>query len=269
MQERPGTILLSHRKEVHSAGMQPLPPRSAWHLLRRSRNAEVFRVPGKHPHEFLIAKGPLSRTPKSRSVFQKEFEGLLHVQERAGEVLAGTFPRPVAYLQDLDTMILAGVRGQRLNARLHWTANVATGWANIARIQKIGQALGVWLRTFQDVMAEGTRFFVPRNYVAQLEHVLSRSRELGISAAALQQVRNLLVAESEVLEGAAMPLAAAHGDFVAHNILVEGVKPKVVDFSGYDTRQPVYRDVSAFIADAVLRSRKRVYSLRALQALVT
>jgi hypothetical protein len=62
--------------------------------------------------------------------------------------------------------------------------------------------------------------------------------------------------------------AAAHGDFLPQNILLDGSRPRVIDFAAYCAAAPIYRDASAFAGYITLLASKKKYSRRALGVLI-
>jgi hypothetical protein len=60
-------------------------------------------------------------------------------------------------------------------------------------------------------------------------------------------------------------MAAAHGELLPQNILIDKSRAGIVDFDSYKTQAPVYRDVSTLLAYLKLLASKGKYSRKALE----
>jgi len=105
------------------------------------------------------------------------------------------------------------------------------------------------------------------DYLRELDSNLYRSRQSGLSASALQKIRDGVEATSATLRGTNVPMAAAHGDFLPQNILIGETGAGVVDFGSYWQQAPIYRDLSHLSAYLTLLANRPAYDRGALEAL--
>jgi len=199
---------------------------------------------------------------------RSEFSALQDIARRTGDALTDSIPRPITFLEDEGVLVLSDIGGAPLASKLRWKGNVLLGWQNLVTMRNIGRALGGWLTNFQGATAARALAHNHRKYLERFDRNLSLTRQLGISTTALRRVRDRAEAISASFEGTLMCAAAAHGDFLPQNILLEGLRPKVIDFAAHCARAPVYRDVAAFTGYIALLASKKKYSNRALGVLI-
>ena len=205
---------------------------------------------------WLVAKRARNPGESLRGPLRREFSALQNIARRTGDVLANTAPRPIAFLEHEGVLVLSDVGGVSLETKLRFQANEAMGRLNLITMGNLGRALGGWLRTFQDVTAAPAQPHNHRNYLQRFDKHLSRTRQFGVSPAALRHVRDRAEAISASRDGTPMCVASAHGDFLPQNILFDGSRPRVVDFAAYRAEAPIYRDPSSFAGYITLLARK-------------
>ncbi len=162
---------------------------------------------------------------------------------------------------------MSGVGGVSLDATLRRQANVLRGRFRRRRMHDLGVLVGTWLRQFHVATVAGSQPHDHCNYLRELDSNICRSQEFGLSASALQTVRDGVEATSGILNGTKVPTAAAHGDFLPQNILVCGTGAGVVDFGSYCAEAPVYRDLAHLSAYLTLLANRLTYSGSALESL--
>jgi len=264
---RSGAILLIEMTARSASTCVPS-QKSAWRLIVRSRNTDIYRMPCASCDHLLVAK--CARNPEAfRGPLRREFSALQDIARKTGDALAHTVPRPIAFLEHEGVLVLSDVGGVPLETKLHFQANAVLGWWNLATMRNIGRALGGWLRTFQDATAAPAQPHNHRKYLEEFEQLLSRTRQIGISTTALRHVRDQAEAISASFEDTLICAAAAHGDFLPQNILLDGSRPRVIDFAAYRAEAPVFWDASAFAGYITLLASKKKYSSRALGTLIT
>src|SRR5262249_36044830 len=155
-----------------------------------------------------------------------------------GEVLAGSIPHPIAFREKECVLLLTGIPGVSLEEKLHWYANVALGWPNLAKMRGIGGSVGDWLKRFHHCTAAESQAHNSYENLTRLDRNISLSRQVGISRAVLEHVRNRAEVVSNSLHGVLVCAAAAHGDFIPQNILIDELRVGVVDFIEYCARAP-------------------------------
>src|SRR5258708_2091175 len=216
--------------------------KSGWRLIVQSRNTDIYRMPCASCDHLLVAKCARNPEETFRGPLRREFSALQDIARRTGDVLTHTIPRPIAFLEHQGVLILSDVGGVPLETKLRFQANAVLGWRNLATMRNIGRALGGWLRTFQRATAAPAQPHNHSGYLEEIEEHLSRTRQLGISTTALRQVRDRVEAISASFEDTPICTAAAHGDFLPQNILLDGSRPRVIDFAAYCAAAPIYRD---------------------------
>lgn len=262
----PATARALERQEALPAQEPSVLEVDAWERIVRRPHFDVYRIPTADGN-FTVAKCARSRDDVFRQYLRKEFSALGDVHSRAGEVLAGTIPHPIFYREREGILLLSGIAGVSLEKKLYWQANVAFGWKNLQKMREIGHALGTWLRTFHQSTAWESQAHDHDQFLNVLERNLCRCRKVGLSETTLERVRSRAEKVSKSLEASVVRLAAAHGDFIPQNILMNGVRPGVIDFASYCAQAPVYRDLSAFLAYISLLAGKLKYSGGALEVL--
>jgi aminoglycoside phosphotransferase (APT) family kinase protein len=200
---------------------------------------------------------------------RKEHSALIDVDQRVGDALLGSLPRPILLLEPEGMLVVSGVPGIVLERELQQEANVLLGWRRVAKMGRTGFAIGSWLKSFHQATAAGKQEHHHSDYLRELDSNLYRARQLGILSDVLQRVRDQAEAASYPLIGTLVQTAAGHGDFIPQNILVSEGRVGVIDFGSYWTETPVYRDLAAFLAYVALLAGKAQYSRSALEALAS
>jgi hypothetical protein len=198
---------------------------------------------------------------------RKEYSALEQVKNRAGNALGTSVPRPLLFLEEQGILVVSGVAGVSLQHILKRQANALKGRLRHRSMHGIGLLVGTWLRQFHDATAATSQPHHHSDYLRELDSNLYRSRELGLSASALQEIRDGTEATSSSLQGMDASTAAAHGDFLPQNILIGETAAGAVDFGSYWHEAPVYRDLAHLSAYLTLLANRPAYDRGALEAL--
>ena len=232
-----------------------------------SRNSHIHRVPTGDGEHFVVAKVARTPGPAMAKAMRKEYSALEEVNTSAGNALGISVPSPLLFVEEQGILVVSGVAGSSLESTLRRQANVLNGRLRHQSLQRIGMLVGNWLRHFHDVTVAGDQPHHHNDYLRELDSNLYRSRQFGLSASALQKIRDGVEATSATLNGTNVPMAAAHGDFLPQNILIGETGAGVVDFGSYWHEAPVYRDLSHLSAYLALLASRPAYDRSALESL--
>lgn len=267
-------------------------------LKRRYSDVLIVRVdvPGRSFDLFLkrarADDGP-DRLARVRRDLRREFEALTTVYATLRRENGLQAARPVACYPDLETLVTERIPGMTLRHILHRRAAWWTGKDGVQRLERIASEIGHWLRVFQAGESHDTTVSVTelRQYLDDRLGRLVARRWLGITERERIALLDYFDARASRLTTADLVQARSHGDFNPENIIINGEKVGVVDFSmiqpaprlldvthlymGLDVlrRRPWYRPAalaSAMAAllegyDAELRPSQPMFELMALQ----
>ncbi|MGA8272531.1 MAG: phosphotransferase [Candidatus Sulfotelmatobacter sp.] len=227
----------------------------------------MYRLPSAGGERFVVAKAARTLSPAIENALRTEFSALEEVESRAGNTLGSSVPRPLLFLEREGMLVLSGVEGVSLDSTLRRQANALKGKFSRESMHNVGLLVGAWLRQFHDATAAQSEPHHHNNYLRELDSNIYRSRELGLSTATLQKIRDRVEATSRSLAGSIVTAAAAHGDFLPQNILIGRTGAGVVDFGSYWHEAPIYRDLAHLSAYLALLANRTAYDRGAIESL--
>jgi aminoglycoside phosphotransferase (APT) family kinase protein len=207
-------------------------------LRRRFSDVLIVRidVPGRSFDLFLKrarVDERLETVALVRDNLRREFDGLSRVYATLRHEEGLQAARPVACYPDLETIATERLPGVTLRQLLHRRAVWWAGDAGQRRLERVASAVGRWLGAFQRADRPDRQISPSdlRTYLDDRLLMLVARRWLGISAAQRAALLEYFDERAMRVPTEDLVQSCSHGDFNPENIIVNGDKVGVVDFS--------------------------------------
>jgi Phosphotransferase enzyme family len=199
---------------------------------------------------------------KTLESLEREYRGLEAVWRRAGSLLNGRVPKPLAYLPEVLAIVFEKLPGKNLETLMKWEGNWAIGSFRLPKFRMLASEIGKWLRCYHNATVQPLDVYDPSVYLRGVLKSVNRCLEGGMDPQFAQELLDCTTRASDRARGKEIQTAASHGDLIPINVLVHHGKVAVVDFGGYREREPIYEDLGMFLAYLGLIGDSRFYSRR-------
>ena len=238
-----------------------------------SRHAEVamFHVRGANGSSLVAVKHVRVNGVPAKNSIQNEFRILGELEGKLGDALARTIPRPLLLLENEGTIVFTVVPGIPFDRLLRQHANFLTARLNVLgtrALERHSLRIGQWLRDFHAATAITDQQFEHPRFCSELDSLIAKCASRGFEHAGLSEIRAEANKQSATASGRHMAAAAAHGDFLPQNILLEEGEPGVIDFASCSHSAPVYLDVAHFVGYLLMLSRKTLYDGKTIESVI-
>ncbi len=175
---------------------------------------------------------PLS--PQKRPIFARDYE----VPARLVQIFRSQpglgLPAPVAYFEDLAVIAQEAVPGESLSSRIHRYGRLRPGSDVLAELKGHCEGAGRWLRVLHDSHRDAA---APLD-ITKLRHdvrcrleVVSAADPSNLDPACCKEILQVFDAAAGSVGPEDLKTTLVHGDFALGNILVDGDRVTVIDFS--------------------------------------
>lgn len=205
-------------------------PYSAVHVLEFNGLTGKQRLFVKQP------KSPTRGHPKLQARLLAEFQIMDRVHDLRGDEGRFCVAKPIGVYPDYPAIATLDAGNKTLRSRY---ANLARRWVpprmRVDLLEQVQQC-GLWLRAFQSRTSDGRGPFDTEGMIQYLLPRLQKLQSMKVLDVALAEgIVHTIRRLSQRHDAQDHPLVGRHNDFASHNILAEGERVCIIDFSMYDS----------------------------------
>lgn len=199
-----------------------------------------------------------------------EYRHLCAMHERLGAGGPLRVARPLAFLDDVNALVMERVGGERFSRVLLRAGGRLAGADDARRIQHWARQCGEWLACYHAVNRRGEEAAFGGDFAARVEEKLDLLARHGFTDAVARAARDTVERLADFGRGCAVTVADQHGDYGPQNVHVGDGYIYVFDLN-YHAAAPVYEDIGYFLVTLEtmnpypkqwLFDRRRVAALR-------
>ncbi len=228
-------------------------PYSALRFLR-------FRLPeGERLVALKTPRLPLS--PQKRPIFARDYEVPVRLAPVFRSHAGLGVPAPVAYFEDISVVVQNAVPGESLSHRINRYGRLRPARERLDELKDQCAGAGRWLRILHDSFPDDA---APLS-IEKLRHdvkcrleVVSAADPTNLDSSCCERVLRAFDAAADAVGGTDLKTTLVHGDFTLGNILVDGARVTVLDFSRTSNGSP-FQDLARFHHQLRLFLAKFIY----------